>query len=316
MSQTLYAGPGKVYINSIALFPEGENGSCNILVDEKTAPAASAMHGRVAETWEDVTAKITTTPFDNWGNMATLYPAFTGVSVGSTTGALVIGTNPMAMAAVDVWGTDGSLYAFVNGAITKHPDIFLGPGKPLFGSCEITCIGDPTKNPGAAGFLMSSPITESGAADPGGAMAMSDFIRGWWSGAWGAVTGFTALEAEDFWTISVNAKYSFQTVQKVTRRAKLDSVEIMAKCRPVGMTHTQLAAKIFAHTHGQLMQEVTATDLVLSGPSSKTITLKNCEIKGAGFEFGGTKLRTGDVAFVSAMTFTAGAPQPLLIISA
>lgn len=315
MPQTLYAGPGKVYINSIALFPEGEEGPVNIELTEKTAPAYSAMVGRVTETWEDITAKITTTPFDNWGNMATLYNTYLGITTSGGTGQVIIGTNPFSTAPVVVWGEDTSEYQFVNGAITRPPDIFLGPSKPLFGPCDIMCIGNPTLNPGASSFLMTNPITESGASDPGGQSTTSDFIRGWWQGAWGSISGFTAIEAEDFWTISINAKFSFQTVQKVTRRATLDSVEIMAKCRPVGPTHTQLLGKILAHTHGQIMQEATATDLVLSGPSSKTITLKNAEIKGAGFNFGGTRLRTGECGFVNTMTFAAGVPQPLLIIS-
>jgi hypothetical protein len=55
--------------------------------------------------------------------------------------------------------------------------------------------------------------------------------------------------------------------------------------------------------------------LVLTGPSSKTITVKQTEIKGAGFEFGGTKLGTGEIGFVSKMNFAAGAPQPLLVFS-
>jgi len=55
---------------------------------------------------------------------------------------------------------------------------------------------------------------------------------------------------------------------------------------------------------------------VLSGPNSKTITLKNADAVGAGFEFGGTQLGTGEMGFVTTMTFTSGNPQPLLVFSA
>ena len=318
MIQTLYTGPGKLFYNGLSLFPEGENGPCNITIDEKASDVSSGMFGYQGMTWEDVTAKIVTTPFDNWGNMATLFPAYLGISTGSTPGTMLIGTNPYTsgMIPVSVWGADTSLYSFVNGAITKHPDIMLGPSKPLFGSMDVTCIGNPALNPGASSFLMSAPITETGAADPGATATMNDFIRGWWSATWGTITGFASMEAEDFWTISINAKYSFQTVQKVTRRAKLDSVQIMAKARLVGPTHTQLLGKILAHTHGELLTEGTASDLVLTGPSGKTITLKNCEVKNAGFSFGGTRLRTDEVGFITALTFSTGLPQPQLIISA
>jgi len=318
MSATYYAGPAKTYINSIALFPEGENGATTVVTGEKIADVASGMTGQIGKTYEEHHGHVTTVPFDNWGNMATLYP-LACISTAGAAGALQVGQNPFASLPVVVWTPDGRLYQFVNGAITKHPSIYLGPSKPLFDACEISLIGNPTVLPGAAGYFMTSPITESGAADPGGNFTMADFIRGRWTGAWGAITGFTGMEAEDFWTVSVAAKYSFQSVQKVTKRGKLDSVEIGVKARLVGPTHTQLLGKDLAHVSGQLLQEGSATDLVLTGPSSKTITLKNCEVvMEAGFTFGGTRLNTDEIMFCRTVSFTgAGALQnPSLIISA
>jgi hypothetical protein len=64
------------------------------------------------------------------------------------------------------------------------------------------------------------------------------------------------------------------------------------------------------------MQEGAATDLVLSGPSAKTITLKNCEVKtNAGFEFGGQRLQTGECAFVRSVSFAGGVGAPVLLFS-
>ena len=184
---------------------------------------------------------------------------------------------------------------------------------------KITALWDAADAPGgaAANFLA---ITESGATDPDTAGFTPDFVNGHWTGAWGSVTGFTGMEVEDFWQLQVQAKYSPLTVQKLTRHLKLDSVEFMVKGRLAGPTHTQLTAKILAHTLGGTLGEATATDLVLSGPSSKTVTLKDAEVflDNSGFEFGGTKLGTGEVAFVSKVDFsgTPSGPQPALIFSA
>ena len=93
---------------------------------------------------------------------------------------------------------------------------------------------------------------------------------------------------------------------------KLDSVKFMAKCRPYGPTHTQILGKVGAHSAGQ---KLGAADLTLTGPEGKTITLTNTEIRGAGFEFGGTQLGTGEIGFVQATTFTGGAPDPVIIFS-
>jgi hypothetical protein len=325
MSATYYSGPGKVYFNSVGLQAQGENGTITATINEPTTPVAAAMFGRIGETFDEQTAKISLTPFDNWGLLATLYPAFLGISVGTTAGALVIGTRPHGSinAPTKIFTPDGRIYNFVRTAVTKHPELKLGVGEPLFGAMEITALGDPTLNPGANGYLLAAnAVTESGGADPGGAFTTSDFIRGAWSGAWGTLAGWggdggAALQAEDFWTVQVQAKYSALKVQKVTRHMKLDSVEIMAKCRLVGPTHTQIITELATHTSGSLYGAGTnAADLILTGPGAKTITLKQVEVRGAGYEFGGTKLGTGEVGFVNKMNFVTGSPQPLLIFSA
>jgi hypothetical protein len=324
-SATYYSGPGKVYLNSVALQAQGENGQVTATINEPTTPVAAAMFGRIGETLDDQTVTISVTPFDNWGLLATLYPAFLGISVGATAGVLLVGTRPHGASNLPtkIWTPDGRLYNFVRTAVTKHPDLKLGVGEPLFGAAEITALGDPASNLGTSGFLVTgNAITETAGTDPGGAMTVADFIRGAWTGAWGALAGFggdggAALQAEDFWTISVNAKYSPLKVQRCTRHMKLDSVEIMAKARLVGPTHSQLVAQLGTHTLGSVYGSGTnAGDLILTGPGSKVITLIQAEIRGAGFEFGGTKLGTGEIGFVNQMKFTAGAPQPLLTFSA
>jgi hypothetical protein len=171
-------------------------------------------------------------------------------------------------------------------------------------------------------LLASNAITESAASDPGGVFTLADFVRGKWTAAWGTLAGFggdggSALEAEDGWQLVPDIKYSPRTVQKVTRHMVLDSVSFMLKGRPVGPTQTQIAAAVLGHTAGSRFGAGTnAADVVLTGPSSKTITLKQAEIRGAGFEFGGTKLGNGEVGFVISQTFTSGAANPMLVFSA
>ena len=325
MAQNYYTGPGKVYFNSVGLQANGVAGQISASINEKTSEAANAMFGRVGETLDDVTAEISLTPFDNWGLLRTLFPAYLGVTVGASAGALVIGTRPHGAAnvATKIWTPDGRLYNFVRTAITQHPNVKLGSGEPLFGGIKITALGDIAKNPGDASFLLASnAITESAGADPGGAFTMDDFIRGKWTGAWGTLAGFggdagSALEAEDGWELVTDVKYSARTVGRVTRHMVLDSVAFMVKARIVGPTQTQIAGALLAHTSGERLASGTnGADLVLTGPSSKTITLKECEIRGAGFEFGGSKLGNGEIGFVTRMTFTAGAADPLLVFSA
>lgn len=333
ISGVIYSGPGKVVLavgaspTLYALQAEGENGPVQLKIAEKRTRRSQAMHGYVRSTLDDQMAEMTFTPFDSWALLAVLYPSYLGISVGATAGALLIGTRPHdatsgaanGLAPCKVWTPDGRLYNMVRSAITKHPSLRLGVGQPLFEGCTITGLADLSKDLGGSGALIAgNAITETAASDPDTAGFAVDFLNGHWTGAWGAISGFTAMEVEDYWTVEIAAKYSPLTVQKRTVHMKLDSVEIMVKGRLVGPTHTQLAGKILAHTLGGVLAEGSATDLVLTGPSSKTVTLKDCEVflDNQGFEFGGTRLGTGEVAFVTKIDFTTGAPGPALIFSA
>jgi hypothetical protein len=327
MSATIYAGPGKLYFNGVAIQANDTGGRILARTMQDADPVAVAMFGRVGYLQGNVVETIDLTPFDNWGILKTLFPAYLGVSVGTQTGALVIGTRPhnpagAADAAAKIWTPDGRLYAFPHSAITKHPDVHLGANRPLFGPMQLTNIIATGASLGASGAFHN--VTESGAADPGGAFVTSDVDRGAWTAAWGTVAGFggdggAAMEAEDGFSITTAVKYSPLTVQKLVRAYKLDEVHFLCKGRLYGPTHTQITAATGisnGRVLGNYIPTGSAADLVLTGPNSKTVTLKNADIVGAGFDFGGTKLGTDEVGFFSGMTFSSGAPQPLLIFSA
>jgi len=325
MSTTIYSGPGKLFRGSSVLWPEAEHGQINYTITQEKDDAATAMHGRVASTGGDVTGKVRLTPFDNWSALGLLFPSYLGVSVGATAGALAIGTRPhnpsgAADSPATLWSADGRAIVINRTAVTRHPDLHLGVGKPLFGPCELTALVASGSTVGTAGAFHT--ITETAAADPGGQMLTTDFVREEWRGVWGTATGFgahagdTAMEAEEEWTLVSAVRYSALKVQKLTRALKLDSVDFMIKCRPFGPTWSNLEAAVLTGRAQGSRWANPGNDLVLTSASGKTITLKNCDVIGEGFEFGGTKLNTGEVGFITQMTFTAGAPNPLLVFSA
>lgn len=320
MSATLYYGPGKIYYNSVALWPEGDGGQIDVTIDQEKFDAYSGMHGRTCSLGGDLTAKISLTPFDNWGALAITHPASIKTPA--------VGTRAHGAADVSaaVWTPDGRGYLFAQAAVTKHPDLHLGPDKALFGPMEFTCLVDRDLALGATSSLVT--VTESSAADPGGQMTMTDFARGRWTGVWGTEAGFggaegdVAIEAEDEWIITADVKYAVVKAAKLTRAMVLQSVDFMARVVPYGPTHTQILTALglvggaTAASLGARWAVSDGADLVLTGPNSKTITLKNCHPVGAGFRFGGSRLGTGEIGFVTGMTFTDGAVQPLIVFSA
>ena len=340
MSQIIYSGPGKVYFNAKSFHAQGENGQVKMTLEQKTAAVAQAELGRASETFEDAQVKVAVTPFDDYSLLPTLFPLNLGVTQSVGTGLLNVGayahdasfvtsgsTNTNAKVPLAVWCADGTEYNLVRAAITKHPDIMLGASTPLFGSCELTCIGDTTLLPGGSAYLFAanpvSGLQDTGAAavaNPDASFAWTNFVRERWTGAYGTIsggtvtglTGFTTLESEDSWTISVNAKYSPIYVQKILKHMKLDSVEVVAKTKLVGPSHSQLLTAMLARTSGQRMANQTY-GLQLTSASGKKVTLNNCELKGAGITTGGTNVRAGEIGFVSAYTFTTpGTTDPIL----
>jgi hypothetical protein len=323
MSATIYAGPGKVYFNSVGIQANDTNGQIVAKTVQDADPAAVSMFGRVGYLQGNTLETIEMTPWENWGIIPTLFPTYLGVSHGTTAGVLKIGTQPHNPAgaddaALEIWTPDGRSYTFPHSAITKHPDINLGANKPLFGSMQFTNILATGVAMGSAGAFHT--VTETGATDPGGAFITSDFDRGAWTAAWASSASLGAtFEAEDGFTIQTAVKYSPLPVQKLVRAYKLDEVYFMCKGRLFGPTHTEITAALginAGRTLGSFIPTANAADLILTGPNSKTVTLKNADVVGAGFNFGGTKLGTDEVGFVSGMTFTAGAPGPLLVFSA
>jgi hypothetical protein len=220
-----------------------------------------------------------------------------------------------------VWSIDGRLFTVKRSAVLKHPELHLGVDKALFGDAEIVGILADSKALGDADCLVD--ITESGATDPGGPFAMTHFARGKWTGVWGSSAGFGGdagdpIEAEDEWVITPSVSYQPLVVQNQPRGYVLQSVSYMVKCRPYGPTQAQIDAAVGIHagrTLGARIAGSSGADLVLTGPNSKTITLKNAEPAGAGFEWGGSKLGNGEIGFYTSMSFTSGAANSLIEFS-
>jgi hypothetical protein len=86
-----------------------------------------------------------------------------------------------------------------------------------------------------------------------------------------------------------------------------------------------MQAACLAYSLGQAVGQTSvptppAKSLVLTGPNSKTITLVNCVpmMESSGYQFGGSALTAGEVAFVTSVTCNAstGIPDVVLEFSA
>ena len=315
---TIYAGPGKIVRGSMSLHAEGAGGRIIAKRTDETVPAVSSLFGTVSKYIRDLTVEIDVTPFDDWSMLAYLYPLITVATGGTTAGGLSVGgdahdpTNSGTATPCSIWTPDGRKYPFFRSAVTGHPEIHLGIDKAFYGAAKITCLGQLSKTRDDATFIQDT-VVETGGTDTGASYAAANIVRGPWTGAYTG-TGLTSIEVEDEWVVTPQITYNTYKAQGLSRKMTLANVAFAIHGRPVGPTHTQLATALEGLTIGQKL--TTATDFVLTGPGSKTITLKKAQVTMGGFEFGGTQLGTSEIVFHNSMTFTAGVPDPLLTFSA
>lgn len=305
---SLYAGPGKLYMSSVGLWADGETGQISLAIEQAGDPFGASLFGTLGETRAGSIIRVNIQPFDNWSALALLFPtAYKTPTIGAR--------YPTADTACEVWTYDQRLFTVQASFVSQPPELHLGSGVGLFGNAEITGVIKDNADVGDADAFLT---IETGQADPGGTFALTDFIRGAWTGVWGSVTGFDAVQAEDEWIITPELRWTPLSVQKQIRAFTLDSVRYMARCRPVGPTQAQILTAMKIQDSGVLGGRfgTDGANLTLTGPSSKTVTLAKAMLKTAGYEFGGTRLGNGEIGFVCEATITTGAHTALITFSA
>ncbi len=219
---------------------------------------------------------------------------------------------------------DGEIHTIVAGAITKLPDLLLSAKKTMVGAMTVT--GFRGKALGWADPASLYTIVASGGSIADTTYTPSAIPVQAYTGVWGSNAGFNAIDTEEGWTISFNLKVKEWEVDTVgTIDVTFESIDVMAKCIPVGPTASNVLA---AHTFQQAGSHrgyslanptgsAASADLVITGADGATIiTLKQANVKGAGFEFGNTKLRNSEIGFVATRPFAAGAETAIFSLAA
>ncbi len=278
-------------------------------IEGEFADINAAMYGVVDQVETNAQVKISGTPLP-WNvstTPAALYPYLTPVF-----GAILpSGTDtPFIYTAAN-----GDVYTATCAVLTKMPDLSLGVSDSNMGAAEWTGIIGDGLNPEAANSLytIGTGIYTALAID------RAKIPRGYYSGSWAAtVNSVTPLvfAPEDKLTISFETTLEPVKVQGRVRGFKLTKLAVMTKCVPIGLTPAQVDGSALFQgtgaTHGRRLS-AGAHDLTITGPMN--IVQKNAAIKTAGFRFGNSVLRIGEVGFYSTVDPTAGAPGAILTFS-
>jgi hypothetical protein len=242
--------------------------------------------------------------------LATIFPYLAGV-VGTT----YPGSTDKSCA----WNSNnGDVITMTSALIGKMPDLELGVDGPVLGRMEIWGVIGNGDSPGTANsyYTLQTGQSYSNPAVPSTAV----LGRQEFTAVWGSVAGFTSFQAQEKWTISHEVKLEPLVIQGRTRAFKLASYRVLAKCKPLGPTMSQIDAALYGQGSGATggyRLSTNAANLVISGSSSMSVTLGNAALKTAGYVFGGKPLRLGELGWVSTLSVASGgAPsQPALALA-
>jgi hypothetical protein len=300
--QEIIRGPAAAVYNGATLFSADDIDN-DLVIDTFTPP--SSMHGSLNERVSNRMAKVRLTPVGEWKSLAIMNP-YASTLIGSS----IFGAADLPL---DILSLGGQKISYKAAALTTLPEIYMGAKRTAFGSMEFTCllangVGVQTANSlvtiAAQAFAdltwqqfdITKVVTEAPAIT--------------WS------TGVpTTFKCVDGVTISFNL--SIEPVE-VDEDGIVDytlaDVGVMAKFTPVGITEADLLTHLKlqgpdAPKRGASLG-ASGYDLLVEN-SLGSVTIKQAAIKTAGYRFGKTVLRHGEIGLVGVRSFTSGKSVPL-----
>lgn len=301
--QDVKRGPGSLIFDGGTFFDKNEIAAT---VEIEKSLTSSALHGDAGHAHLDTTGKVTFTPLGEWENLTKLYPylsSLPGDEMMTATDKPVV-----------VHGRDTERITYAAGCITQMPEIICSPTETLFGQAEITCL----RAADADWDDSNSLYTIDTAAFSHAAFSKAAILRVPFTAAWGS-SPWDAIRTETGWRISFNLEYDFVTDdEKGKVGVTFKRLEVMARCTPLAKSMTAILAAMNLQggsaRRGQSMEG--GSNLVLTGAGgSPVITVNKPIIERAGFRWGSTTLRSGEIGFIAQRTFSSGVPQPLLTLA-
>lgn len=307
---SVIVGPARCLLNSVPFFTLGDFG---IIPDMQTFRVQPDGFSQGDERIQDVPIKIDLTP-DGRINSSILAEFFPYANV--VPGASAYGSSDKAFVA---HGADAALATVLAVAVTKMPTVTFSHKKTLFGQLGLTGLLSNNMAPATASSRMTYAATGGTLTDA--AFSLAAIKTQLYTAAWGAVTGFTSLYTEngfefipevDLWDQHVDG---LGVVDK-----RVQEVRCMVKFVPYGPTAVQILANSNIQGTGNGLGSslgATVNALTITGADGIVyLTIPNAAVKGAGFKFGKTTLRNGEMAFVGILNQTTGVQGNLFTIAA
>lgn len=280
-------------------------------------PVSTSMYGQVDKILVDRVYKLPLRLWGAWEHLAVLFPSY---AMSPQVGASIFGSTATPLV---ILARNGDQITYANAQITQLANLFLGVDSDLFAAdVEFTCIiGN------SSGSTMFDPedanayyTAVTGQTYTDGAFVKTNYKRVRFTGAWGAVAGFTSVIPQRGFQISWDLDFQPLTCDglgTVDFTIGENVLQGSCKCVPIQPTRAQLEAQVAAQgvPLGTLLSANVA-DLTLTGNGGgPVVVLKNAGITEHGYAFGIETLRQGEITWTTTRGFTAGVPDAVASVA-
>lgn len=280
-------------------------------------PVNTSMYGQVDKTLKDRVYKVALRLWGAWENLSVLFPSY---ALAPQAGNSIFGTSATPLV---ILARNGDQITYKNAQITKLANLHLGTDDNLFSAdVEFTCIignssGTTMYNPEDAGAYYAYATAQTYADS---AFAKTNFKRVRFTGAWGSVTGFTAVIPQKGFEINweLDARpLVCDGLGTVDFTIGENVLQASCKCIPIQPTAAQIEAQAAAQGFqlGTLLSNTNA-DLTLTGNGgAPVVVLKGAAISEHGYAFGIEPLRIGELTWMTTRGFSTGAPAAVATVA-
>jgi hypothetical protein len=280
-------------------------------------PVNTSMYGQVDKFIKDRVYKLPLRLWGAWESLSVLFPSY---ALAPQAGASIFGSTATPLV---ILARNGDQITYNNAQITKLANLYLGVDSDLFAAdVEFTCIignsSGTTMFPPETANAYYTVATAQTYADS--AFAKTNFKRVRFTGAWGALAGFTAVIPQKGFQISweLDARpLTCDGLGTVDFTIGENTLQGSCKCIPLQPTLAQIEAQMAAQgvQFGTLLSNNVA-DLVLTGNGgAPVVTLKNAGATEHGYAFGIEPLRVGEITWMTTRGFSAGSPQAVATVA-
>lgn len=307
LTKIVIGGPCKVTDGATVFYTEGD---ARLEAQPVWRNIPAALAGEEDSVLVDLTWKLTFVPKSYYNYNPVLIPAtapnYNYVNW-TVSGGRIFGTVP-GNRQVTLLGSDGQQYQFTRAILTRMPDVYLGLGRSMWGPVEYTAfIGYQNALADATAFWTSSSGNSWSQADYAAISAAHQ--ESLFTGAWGAVAGFTSVFAEEGFQITHEFRTEPVKQGNVTVDMKILTYRAMVAFKPQQPSEANLlAASQFGAgsglgigtrlTSGALAN---AHDFVMTD-GNVTVTAKSVALNRGQFFFDNRLNRLGEWGLITALT--------------